>query len=111
MITSNALVLLLFPMQRPLAHLPSETRNRLRSTQILTSLSQIVSELVQNSLDAGARAVDIGVDCEEWTCWVRDDGHGMSKDGMQILSQGSEEGRYGAWYNFNLNRGCLLTPN
>ncbi|KAJ7437820.1 hypothetical protein B0H11DRAFT_1753330, partial [Mycena galericulata] len=75
--------------------LPTVTRSKLRSTQILTSLSQIVSELLQNSLDAGARQIDIGVDCEEWTCWVRDDGSGMSKDGMDIIARGLEAGRYG----------------
>jgi DNA mismatch repair protein MLH3 len=76
--------------------LPAPTRIRIRSTQILTSLSQIVTELLQNSLDASARSIEIGIDCEEWTCWVRDDGSGISKDGMEILSQGSEAGRYGA---------------
>ncbi|KAF8213919.1 hypothetical protein K438DRAFT_1802528 [Mycena galopus ATCC 62051] len=72
--------------------LPDATCTKLRSTQILTSLSQIVSELLQNALDAGARQIDIGVDCEEWTCWVRDDGSGMGKDGMDILGTGL---RYG----------------
>ncbi|KAF7332355.1 Mismatch repair-related protein [Mycena kentingensis (nom. inval.)] len=75
--------------------LPNTTRSRLRSTQILTSLPEIVSELLQNSLDAGAHQVDIGIDCAQWTCWVRDDGCGMSKDGMDILSRGLEAGRYG----------------
>lgn len=76
-------------------HLPTSTRNKLRSTQILSSLPQIVSELLQNSLDAGARQVDIGVDCEEWSCWVRDDGVGFSKEGLSVLGKGSNEGRYG----------------
>ncbi|KAJ7167564.1 hypothetical protein C8R46DRAFT_1093418, partial [Mycena filopes] len=67
-------------------YLPA-TRSKLRSTQILT--------LLQNSLDAGARQIDIGVDCEEWTCWVRDDGSGMNKEGMDILGTGLEAGRYG----------------
>jgi len=75
--------------------LPSATRNKLRSTQILTSLSQLVSELLQNSLDAGALQVDIGVDCEEWSCWIQDDGVGISKNGMNLLGTGSEDGRYG----------------
>lgn len=78
-----------------IAKLPAPTRVKLRSTQILTSLSQVVSELLQNALDAGARHVDIGVNCEEWMCWVRDDGVGISKDGLDMLSRGSEEGRYG----------------
>jgi DNA mismatch repair protein MLH3 len=82
--------------QASIAHLSAATRTKLRSTQILVSLPQIVSELLQNSLDANARHVDIGVDCEEWSCWVRDDGVGMNKVDMSILGKGSEEGRYGA---------------
>ncbi|KAJ6515500.1 hypothetical protein C8R45DRAFT_956702 [Mycena sanguinolenta] len=82
-------------MDAVIESLPDVTRTKLRSTQILTSLSQIVSELLQNSLDAGARQIDIGVNCEEWSCWVRDDGSGMSKDGMDILGTGLEAGRYG----------------
>jgi DNA mismatch repair protein MLH3 len=81
--------------ENSIEHLPSETRDKLRSTQILTSLSQIVSELLQNSLDAGALQVNIGVDCEEWSCWVRDDGVGISKTGLNLLGKGSEVGRYG----------------
>ncbi|KAG1755437.1 hypothetical protein EDB19DRAFT_1661354 [Suillus lakei] len=49
-----------------------------------TSLNQLSAgdPCLQNSLDAGASQVDIGVNCEEWSCWVRDNG------------KGSEEGRY-----------------
>ncbi|KAG7447478.1 uncharacterized protein BT62DRAFT_776682 [Guyanagaster necrorhizus] len=75
--------------EKSIEPLPDSTRSKIRSTQILTSLPQIVSELMQNSLDAGARHVDIGVDCEGWTCWVRDDGPGMSKDALASI-----EGRY-----------------
>jgi DNA mismatch repair protein MLH3 len=82
--------------QASLEKLDASTRVKLRSSQILTSLPQIVSELVQNSLDAGASAVDIGIDCEEWICWVKDNGCGISKDGLSVLGKCSEEGRYGA---------------
>ncbi|KAF8915373.1 hypothetical protein CPB85DRAFT_1495878 [Mucidula mucida] len=81
-------------MNKSIEALPVATQNRLRSTQILTSLPQVVSELLQNALDAGARHVDIGVDRDDWSCWVRDDGHGISKDNMFLLGQGSEQGRY-----------------
>ncbi|EGO27638.1 hypothetical protein SERLADRAFT_461444, partial [Serpula lacrymans var. lacrymans S7.9] len=80
--------------EKSLHRLSTETRAKLRSTQILTSLPQIVSELLQNSLDAGARHVEIGVDCQEWNCWVKDDGAGISKDDLTMLGAGSE-GRYG----------------
>ncbi|KAH0587870.1 hypothetical protein H2248_006625 [Termitomyces sp. 'cryptogamus'] len=72
------------------------TRVKLRSSQILTSLSQMVSEFVQNSIDAGATIIDIGVDCEEWLCWVKDNGSGISKESLSLLASGLEEGRYGS---------------
>ena len=78
-----------------IAPLPPSTKSKLRSTQILTSLPQLVSELLQNSLDAGARHIDISIDPEEWECWVRDDGIGISRDGLALLTGGSEAGRYG----------------
>jgi len=76
-------------LSRSLAPLPQPTRARLRSSQILTTLAQIISELVQNSLDAGAKHVDVGVDAEGWECWVRDDGCGISRQEL-----GKVEGRY-----------------
>ena len=75
-----------------LQYLPTSTRSKLRSTQIITSLPQLVSELVQNALDAGASQIDVGVDCEEWSCWVRDDGKGMSKEDLTAFEI---VGRYG----------------
>jgi hypothetical protein len=53
-----------------------------------------VSELVQNSLDANATRIDIGLHCKEWMCWVRDDGHGINKAGLESFGQGEEGGRY-----------------
>jgi len=74
--------------------LTEPVRTRLRSTQLLTSLPQVVSELVQNSLDASASHIDIGVDSQEWECWVKDDGHGIARNGLDTLSKGHEAGRY-----------------
>ncbi|KAJ3975254.1 hypothetical protein EV361DRAFT_889995 [Lentinula raphanica] len=71
--------------------LNASTQTKLRSTQILTSLPQIVSELFQNSLDAGAKHIEIGVNCAEWSCWVTDNGSGMSKDSLNLLGT---EARY-----------------
>ena len=77
-----------------LHRLPSHTVSNIRSTQILTSIAQIVAEVVQNSLDAGALHIDIGVDCEEWSCWVIDDGSGMSKDELSKLANSDGTSRY-----------------
>jgi DNA mismatch repair protein MLH3 len=76
---------------RPLSE---PVRTRLRSTHILTSLPQVVSQLVQNSLDASASHIDIGVDCQEWECWVKDDGNGIPRSGLGTLSKSYEAGRY-----------------
>lgn len=77
-----------------LKKLSAETRTKLRSTQILTSLPTIISELLQNAIDAGASQIDIGVDCTEWSCWVMDNGSGFTKDGLHKVGQGSERGWY-----------------
>lgn len=73
-------------------------QSRIRSSQILTSLAQIVSELVQNSLDAGASQIDVGVDVGQWSCWVRDDGTGINREYMKELGLGIM-GRYSEYYH------------
>ena len=70
------------------------TQAKLRSTQILTSLPQIVSELLQNSLDAGAKSIEIGLNTQEWFCWVKDDGCGINREGLAAIAQEGDAGRY-----------------
>ncbi|KAF8514845.1 hypothetical protein BU17DRAFT_52124 [Hysterangium stoloniferum] len=74
--------------------LPEDSRSMLRSTTILTSLSQIISELVQNSLDAESSHIDVGIDVDAWQCWVRDDGSGVDAAWMRLFVKGGEEARY-----------------
>ena len=71
-----------------LERLPHDTRTKLRSAQLLTSMPQAVSELLQNALDAGARHVEVGIDSSNWECWVRDDGEGISRDGLAAVGSG-----------------------
>lgn len=78
-----------------LTKLDISTQSRIRSTQILTSLPQIVAELVQNSLDANATHIEVSVHAGEWTCWVQDNGCGFSRDGLAQIAQGIGGGRYG----------------
>ena len=80
-----------FETMRPLSE---PVRTRLRSAHILTSLPQVVSQLVQNSLDASASHIDIGIDCQEWECWVKDNGNGIQRSGLDALSKSYEAGRY-----------------
>ncbi|KAF8165579.1 hypothetical protein B0H34DRAFT_689642 [Crassisporium funariophilum] len=80
--------------QNVIERLAVSTQINIRSTQILTSLPQIVSELVQNSLDASASHIEVGLDHKEWMCWVRDDGHGINKDDLENIGQGEDGGRY-----------------
>ncbi len=81
-------------MPRAIRQLTAVTRARLRSTQILTSLWQIVSELVQNSLDAEASEISIGIDCTQWTCWVCDDGAGISIEDLRHMANVDDSARY-----------------
>ncbi|KAG8218529.1 hypothetical protein J3R82DRAFT_4168 [Butyriboletus roseoflavus] len=93
--TSQCLITQNMADEALLKKLSAETRTKLRSTQILTSLPTITSELLQNAIDARASQIDIGVDCSEWSCWVMDNGSGFTKDGLHKIGQDSERG----WYN------------
>lgn len=77
------------------ARLPPATQALLRSTVILTSIPQLVSELVQNSIDAGARHIDISVNPPDWSCWVRDDGCGISSLDLSFIGKEGDAGRHG----------------
>ena len=63
-----------------LSPLPANTVTLLRSGQVITSVSCVVKELVENSLDAGATNIEVkledyGLDCIE----IKDNGSGVSK--------------------------------
>jgi DNA mismatch repair protein MLH3 len=73
------------PSEQQVTKLDIVTQAKLRSTQILTTLPQIISELIQNSLDAKANHIDIGINFEDWMCWVRDDGTGIRKQDLDAF--------------------------
>ena len=66
--------------------LNAETVKLITSTQVITSVSSIVKELIENSLDAGATSVDVllanyGLDRVE----VRDNGKGIAKSDVPYV--------------------------
>lgn len=70
--------------------LPDQTVSLLRSTINITSLADVLKELIQNALDAGAKRVDCWVNLERWGVRVSDDGHGMNRGALEAVAQ-----RYG----------------
>ncbi|XAO21747.1 hypothetical protein I312_100502 [Cryptococcus bacillisporus CA1280] len=69
--------------------LPRPTSTTLCSSIILPSLAQIFSELLQNSLDAGATKIECYVNMAKWSesLRVEDDGTGISKDGLAEIGK------------------------
>ncbi|KIR57329.1 DNA mismatch repair protein MLH3 [Cryptococcus gattii Ru294] len=69
--------------------LPRPTSTTLRSSIILPSLAQIFSELLQNSLDAGATKIECYVNMAKGSesLRVEDDGTGISKDGLAKIGK------------------------
>lgn len=57
--------------------LPSGVIAKLRSTVQITSLQDVVIELLKNALDAEASQIAITVDLERGFCTVEDDGCGF----------------------------------
>ncbi|KAL9066168.1 MAG: hypothetical protein Q9161_007761, partial [Pseudevernia consocians] len=57
--------------------LPPEVAAQINSSTTITSLSIVVLGLLANSLDAGARRVEINVDLRRGAVSVEDDGNGI----------------------------------
>ncbi|WVQ72847.1 hypothetical protein IAR50_002408 [Cryptococcus sp. DSM 104548] len=72
-----------------IAHLPRPTSTTLRSSVILSSLPQILSELLQNSLDAGATKIDCYIDLTKGaeSLRVEDDGAGIDREGLEKVGK------------------------
>uniref|UniRef100_A0A0A9Z016 DNA mismatch repair protein S5 domain-containing protein n=1 Tax=Lygus hesperus TaxID=30085 RepID=A0A0A9Z016_LYGHE len=73
-----------------LQRLPSSTVKLISSAQVITSVSSVVKELMENSLDAGASSLEIyldeyGLDRIE----VRDNGRGIPAEDVQYMCQRS----------------------
>ncbi|KAM4608521.1 PMS1 protein homolog 1 [Polymixia lowei] len=67
--------------------LPPDTVRLLSSTQVITSVVNVVKELMENSMDAGASSIDIklenyGLDRIE----VRDNGHGVKAADTSVMA-------------------------
>ncbi|KAL8827126.1 MAG: hypothetical protein Q9191_003374 [Dirinaria sp. TL-2023a] len=60
-----------------IAPLPTEVAKQISSSVTITSLDHVIIGLVKNSLDAGARKIDVEVDYRRGACTVEDDGQGI----------------------------------
>lgn len=76
---------------RPILPLPPTVTENLLATLTITTLTQAVSELVQNSLDADSRHIRVQVNFLRNSCVVEDDGCGIPPDNVSLIGQ-----RYGA---------------
>lgn len=76
-----------FDGARSIRTLSPDTISKLRSSVNITSLSDAISELVQNSIDARAKHIKVFVNLDKNSCIVEDDGFGISPNDMKQLGQ------------------------
>lgn len=62
---------------RRIRELPQSVADKIKSSISITHLDDVVLELLQNALDAGARTVHLTVDFRRGGCLVEDDGDGI----------------------------------
>lgn len=83
--------------------LPESVALRLRSTLVVTSLSDAVFQLVQNSLDADARSIRVQANLARNSCVVEDDGVGIQPVDMGMVGQMyGQSPAHGAWASWQL---------
>ena len=78
--------------EHEILQLPPDVQAQIKSSIAIASLSDVVIELIKNSLDAQARAVCVDVDYLRGGCSVEDDG-----DGIPAAELG-EKGNLGTMY-------------
>lgn len=74
-------------MSDRIERLARPTATRLRSSLVIPSLPQVLSELAHNALDAGAGKVECWVNLlpGEESVRVEDDGHGIDSGGLAVV--------------------------
>lgn len=85
--------------------LPDSVVDKIKSSSSITSLNGVVCELVKNSLDAGARRINILVDYTRGNCTVEDDGDGIAAEEFQ------EHGRLAKLHSMCRVHICLLNAH
>jgi len=67
--------------------LPLEVIKLIAAGEVINSLTAVVRELAENSLDANAQRIVISLYPELWKVQVADNGQGMSKDDLLLSTQ------------------------
>lgn len=68
--------------------LPKEVVEKIAAGEVVTSVTSVVKELVENSIDAGSSEIEVRISSDCLALEVADNGCGIEEDDFSLLCTG-----------------------
>lgn len=75
---------MLEPVKTSIHKLPDETVHQIAAGEVVERPAHLLKELVENSIDAGAKHIDVHFSQGGKHIFVKDDGHGIAKEALPL---------------------------
>ncbi len=84
---------------RAIHALPQDVVDRIAAGEVVQRPSSVIKELIENSLDAGSKNIDICVSWDNRSLTVKDDGCGIARDDLKLAATRFATSKLTKWHD------------